>query len=326
MKIIITGATGSLGAALTRYFSIRGHEVLAAGRDAVPPKALLTYARYLKIDITRPFELPEADACIHTAALSDDKARASELYSPNVNGTRHTAQASSRCRHFIHVSSSSVYLPEQEPLKEEVAGQQNNRLLSAYGNSKLMAEQALLDTSNHESCFILRPRAFYGAGDRVILPRILKLVKQDVFSRPGSMAISVSLTHYDNFARAIELCLQAEQRGKYIYNVADDQSYILVETIRKIILEIYGRQLPEKEIGIGFLKLLALFKIGGITPLLIRSFTNDMVLDLGKIRKELNYSATVDFDSQLPQMGEWVRKIGGVQVIRSEDKKLAWEI
>ncbi len=326
MRVIITGATGSLGAYLTRYFSSNGHEVIACGRDLIPPTQLLKYAKYIKADLTKPFTLPEADICIHTAALSDDKASPSQLYEPNVIGTKRTAEASFLCKTFIHISSSSVYLPENEPINEELAGKQNNKMLSPYGYSKLLAEEILLNTTKHDSCFILRPRAFYGAGDRVILPRILKLIKNDVFNRPGKMQISVSLTHYENIAHAIELCIQSNKKGVHIYNVADEKVYVFVDIIYKLIKGLYKTEIKEKEIKIWILKLLAQFKIGGLTPLLVRSFTKDMVLDISKIKRELNYHAVADFDSKIKELTEWVNNIGGVEAIKTGKRQFAWEL
>ena len=325
MRIIITGATGSLGAYLTRYFSSKGHEVVACGRDESPPENLLKYAKYLKADMNSSFTLQDADVCIHTAALSDDKAKPSRLYEPNVIGTKRTAEASVKCKKFIHVSSSSVYLPNDAPITEQMAGKQNNDLLSPYGYSKLLAEEMLIKTTKHDSCFILRPRAFYGAGDRVILPRILKLIKNDAFNRPGKMEISVSLTHYENIAYAIDLCIHSDKKGVHIYNVADDKVYIFVDIIHKLIGELYRTEVKEKEISIWILKALAYFKIGGLTPLLVRSFTKDMVLDISKIKNELNYCAVTDFDSKLSELGEWVRSIGGVEALKTGKREFAWE-
>jgi len=324
MKIIITGATGSLGAFLTRYYSLNGHEVIACGRDPKAPDNLLKYASYLYIDITKPFNLPKADICIHTAALSDDKASSRELYLPNVMGTKFTAEASASCSIFIQISSSSVYLPDSELITEDMAGNQNNKLLSPYGKSKLLAEKILCETSKHLSCFILRPRAFYGAGDKVILPRILKLVKNGVFNRPGKMEISVSLTHYENIAEAIDLCINSQKNGMHIYNVSDDEIYIFVDVIRKIINELYDDEIKEKEISIWLLKCLSMFKVGGITPLLVRSFTNDMVLDISKIKHELNYQGGTNFNSKLTVLGKWVRSIGGTECLKTGNKKFAW--
>ena len=324
MKIVITGATGSLGAALTRYFARAGHEVIACGRDKTPPPALLNYARYHHADINQPFQLPEADACVHTAAISDEKASYSDLLHSNVQGTLNAVRAADKCRAFVHISSSSVYLPQDMPITEDLAGNQNNRHLSAYGRSKLESEKALLKNIAHESCFVLRPRAFYGAGDRVILPRILKLVQNDTFRRPGSMQISVSLTHYDNIALAVELCLTSGKKGISVYNVSDDRSYVLLDIVRKIIAGFYDKPLKEKEISIRLLQVLAALRIGGISPLMVRSFTKDMVLDITSIKNELGFKPVADFDSQLQMMNDWVKRIGGVDVLRTGDKKLAW--
>lgn len=325
MKIIITGATGSLGAYLTRHFAAKGHEIIACGRDKNPPPNLLKYASYFYADIMQPFQFPEADICIHAAALSDDKASAEQLYIPNVLGTKHVAEASKHCKQFIHVSSSSVYLPEQEPISEKLAGKQDNKELSPYGKSKLLAEEMLLKTTSHSSCFILRARAFYGIVDRVIMPRVLKLVKNNVFSRPGTMDINVSLTSFENFAHAIELCIQSEKKGIYIYNVADDEKYVFIDVIRKIIKQLYKEPVKEKGVSIYLLKALALFQIGGITPLLVRSFTKDMVLDISKIKAELGYNPKTNFYKSLPELANWINKIGGVEVLKTGKKELAWE-
>jgi nucleoside-diphosphate-sugar epimerase len=324
MKLIITGATGSLGAFLTRYYAQKGHEVIACGRDKNPHPNLLKYAEYLNIDITKPYTLPEADVCIHTAARSDDKATPHELHAPNVLGTKYTTLATSACKTFIHVSSSSVYLPDKGLITEAMAGRQNNRLLSPYGASKLQAEEILLEADRHPACFILRPRAFYGAGDKVILPRILKLVNDDVFKRPGKMQVSVSMTHYDNMAHAIDLCMASGKKGIHIYNVADENAYIFVDIIRKIIRALYDQPVKEKEIGIWVLKLAAQFKLGGITPLLVRSFTKDLVLDISKIKQELGYRAVTDFDAKLPELAAWVKTLGGADMLKTEKREFAW--
>jgi nucleoside-diphosphate-sugar epimerase len=104
MKIIITGATGSLGAALTRYFSQKGDDIIATGRTDHPPRNLLACANYVKADITEPYTLPDADICIHTAALSDDKGSRADLYKANVIGTKNTLEATRNCKMFFHIS------------------------------------------------------------------------------------------------------------------------------------------------------------------------------------------------------------------------------
>jgi 2-alkyl-3-oxoalkanoate reductase len=325
MKVIITGATGSLGASLTRYFSQKGHEVVATGRMETPPERLLSFASYIKADISAPYELPSADVCIHTAALSDDTGAWSEYYKANVEGTKNTIEAAKNCRIFIHISSSSVYNPSDKLLPEEIAGKQNNEHLSSYGYSKLLAEEVLVKNSAFTSCYILRPRALYGPGDKVILPRMLKLVIKDAFQRPGSMEVGISLTHYNNLVHAIECCLGSAKTGIHIYNVSDANSYVFVDVIRKLTTSLYGKSLPEKPVPIALLKFMSWFHLGGVSPLLLRTLTQDMVLDIARIGKELNYQPLTDFNSALPELKSWVDRIGGVDVIKTGKKSLAWE-
>ncbi len=50
MKVLITGATGFVGAHLVRYFSAMGFEIIALGRSLKPPKNLLKLASYISFD------------------------------------------------------------------------------------------------------------------------------------------------------------------------------------------------------------------------------------------------------------------------------------
>lgn len=324
MKIIITGATGSFGGAMTRYFSMAGHEIIAVGRREKPPSELLQYATYYKADISEPYNLPEADVIIHGAALSDDKAKMSALYSPNVKGVLNTIKAANKCGKFIYISSSSVYLPESTLITEEIAGRQHNKILSDYGKSKLLGEGIIQNSFKGESCFILRARAFYGPGDTQILPRMLKLVKKGVFNKPGRMTNKLSMTHYLNMAHGIECCINSDLKGIRTYNIADDQTYIMIEVLRDLFSIAFKKSLPEKEIRIGLLKFLAFFRIGGMTPLLVRALTRNMVLDISKIKKELGYVPQVNLQNSLNDLGQWIDRVGGVGVLKEPEYGLSW--
>lgn len=325
MKIIITGATGSLGAYLTRWFSGKGHEVIAAGRIKNPPASLHACSTYLRADITTSFSFPEADVCIHTAALADDKAKAADLYITNVTGTENVAYAAKHCKTFIHISSSSVYANSNTLLTEEMAGEKTGEKLSAYGKSKLLAENILIKTYENDSCFILRPRGIYGAGDKVLLPRLLKLVRNNTMMRAGSMSVKLSMTHFTNFAMAIEGCMYSEKKGLHIYNVADDETYVLYDVVKKLLSEIYSRELPEKKLPLWVLKCMSALKIGEATPLFINTVSKSLALDISKIKREMNYTPVMNFDISLKEIANWVKVVGGIEVVKRADPRLAWE-
>jgi len=325
MKIIITGATGSLGAYLTRWFSATGHEVIAVGRIEKPPAALKKYAAYLRADITVPFSLPQADVCIHTAALADDKAKDADLYKTNVWGTKNVANAAKKCNSFIQISSSSVYLNSNHLLTEEMAGEKPGEKLSDYGKSKLLAEDILKNTFRGNSCFILRPRGIYGAGDKVLLPRLLKLVQNNKMISAGSMNVKLSMTHFSNFAMAVESCLHSEKNGLHTYNVADDKIYVLHDVVQKLLTAIYACELPEKRIPLWILKGMAVLKMKGVTPLFLHTVSKSLALDISKIKQEMNYFPIMNFDAALKEMADWVKVVGGIEVVKRGDARLAWE-
>lgn len=325
-RLLITGATGSAGAHLTRYFSQKGYQVIATGRASSAPQALYDFASYHQADISKPHTLPDADICIHTAALSDDKARLKELVLHNLRGTENTINAAKNCSKFIFISSSSVYLPESLPIKEELAGKQNNKDLSPYGYSKLLSEIKIKKHNTFDSTFILRPRAHYGIGDKKILPRIFKLVQNEIIKKPGKLNVNVSLTHFDNLAHAVECCINSDKKGISTYNVSDAKPYVFIEVIRKITEAIYNRKLPEKEISLSVLKAMSLFKINGISKLLVRSLTTDMVLDISKIKKEIHYTPVKTLEETTESLAQWIESIGGPKNLKEENKLLAWTL
>ncbi len=325
MKIIVTGATGSLGGALVRHYSNKGHEVIALGRTDSPPENLLKSASsYHQADIRHPFSLSEAEVCIHAAALSDDRGAAKDFYEANVTGTHHVLQAAARCHTFVQISSSAVYTPADTPIPESDAGKAIGGKLSKYGYSKWLAEQEVALFPGHFRKFILRPRGLYGPGDKVILPRMLSRVKHDNLVIPGEMNITVSLTHYANMLHAVDLCLESDLEGIHTFNVADLQPYTLVDVVRKISAAAYHKSLPEKHISIHLIRLLGYLRVAGLSPLMVRTLTRNMVLDTRLIEEKLGYASDFSLDDSLQEIGQWISQIGGPDVLQTRDAALAW--
>ena len=71
--------------------------------------------------------------------------------------------------------------------------------------------------------------------------------------------------------------------------------------------------------------MMALLKIGGMSSLLVRALTKNMVLDISGIKRELGYRPEIDLDASLKELGAWVKRIGGPEVLKAGGKELAWE-
>lgn len=315
MKIAITGANGFVGAALCRYFYKKGHEILAIGNQEYPNQNLLKIARYISADITNAIEDIDADVCIHAAALSSDTDTYKNLILSNVEGTLNVVEAAKNCRLFIHISSSSVYQFNTQPVTEDQACIQSN--LSDYGETKLLAEDIVeLDIPSHQKRLILRPRAIYGVGDRVLLPRLLSLVKGKFLLCPFKKNILSSLTHVDNVGYAIELYMeQTDQPQLQIFNITDEKPYFIRELALECTSAVEKRRLVPLFLPHSLMKLfLFLNKRTGISDSIskpvLRSIASNSVLDISRIKEELKYRPSKNFHNSCNDIAGWVNSFG----------------
>ena len=107
MKIIITGASGSIGRFLVPYLKERGHELLLVGRNEAHLKR-----RYPFQSCCGYNHLPTAgegfDACVHLAVMNNDsKSRIEDFRSANIELLKSVFDGvkSAGCDHFINLTS-----------------------------------------------------------------------------------------------------------------------------------------------------------------------------------------------------------------------------
>lgn len=178
MRLAVTGATGFLGSWVVSQALLQGHQVVAMGRDEAKGQRLAdmgaTFVAVALEDaegLRQAFE--EADAVIHSAALSSPWGTEAAFEQANVVGTQNVAQAvlAAGVRRLVFVSSASVYAQRQERLgwkETDVLPPPINR----YAASKQRAERLLAKTFPADRLVVLRPRAIFGRGDTAIWPRL----------------------------------------------------------------------------------------------------------------------------------------------------------
>ena len=329
MKILITGATGFIGANLVRYFSRNGHSVLALGRRKKPPVDLRKYADYICADIASPMQSIDCDTVIHTAALADDRSEFTLLKKTNVDGTKNVFEATKNARLFIHISSASVYQSDGAINLE--CKTINQKKLSLYGQSKLLAEKYLHKKKTvNMGIYILRPRAVYGIGDRALLPRILNLPKKEKVFFPGNKDVGASMTHIDNLRYAIELVIAKKQTGTHTYNVADGKTYQLRTVIKELLENSFNKNWNYKNIPVPILHMLVTaFEMAGIrsnlTKQAIDYFSKPNILDIQKIKKELGYEPITDFEKEKEKLFGWIKKTG-IKTFINSPAALSWQV
>jgi nucleoside-diphosphate-sugar epimerase len=240
MRIAITGGTGFIGRAVVGHFAARGHTIHAFGRRANNPISDLPTVIVHTWDIaTGPYPDPPAvDVVIHCAGAVAAWGPYPGFFRTNVEGMRHLLATFPAVPRLIFISSASVYDPfrDQDGITEDAPAPAH--FVSAYGKSKLLAEQILL--ASGRPAVILRPRAVYGVGDTTLLPRLLRAYR---FGRQivlGSGSNRISITALENLLLAIERGLRYDGPAM-AFNIADDIAPTLNELLTAL-LRAFGRE------------------------------------------------------------------------------------
>ena len=327
--LFITGATGFVGAAMTRHFAAAGYQVTGSGRVAAPA-ALLEVAGYHLADISRPIAPVQTDVVIHAAAVVSDTASETALQAANVAGLRHVYEATRACRLFIYISSSSVYdTKHAEHVEDEPVALP---LLSAYGRSKRMAEDWLIQQDwSDRTLIILRPRAVYGPGDRVLLPRLLRLVRAGRVLIPGNMRVQSSLTHVGNLCAAVEHAIghyTQQPGGVHVFNVADAAPYDMRAAVGGLLSAVCGHELYFVEMPLAPLRVFAeimknLRIPASITPMSLAVVSQNNILQVEKITQTIGLKAQLNLWDEMGNIGAWAQR-AGEKALRAADPRLPW--
>lgn len=227
-RILVTGATGFLGGEVCAQLMARGDAVIALGRDEAKLERLRKAgAEVVALDLAQaPAALRlNADAAIHTAALSTPWGARVAFAAANVRGTQnalalaHTAGA----RRFVHISTPSVYFR----FADQVAMHEDAALpapVNAYAATKRAAEALVLAEPALDP-IILRPRGLYGAGDTALLPRLLRAARNGPLPRLRGGRAATDLTHVADVARAALAALDAPPAPRRrVFNISGGQA------------------------------------------------------------------------------------------------------
>lgn len=305
MKILVTGASGFIGGTIVQALAVNNqNEIWATGRSHTSKFDHFSNVSYFQQDLSEHIPDQTCEVCVHCAGLADDNASREQFERHNVTATKNLTLSLSRCRIVIYISSSSVYDFSDGKVKYEEDAQLNSDL-SFYGRSKLLAEDVVRG-SRIPSVYILRPRAVYGQGDRVLLPRILELIRWGRMILPSNISSKSSMTNIQNLNEVVLKCMDKHQSGIHIFNVADQPIYNLKTVFGEILLRKTGRKgfvfVP------GALVALAAFLgscLGGnrrVSKQSLKYITEDSVLSVKKAKNSLGYTGQYEFYSSMDQL------------------------
>lgn len=220
MDILLTGASGFIGARLVRRLRADGHEVVTIGRQ------LVGGGTHVLVDLASDFtsvKLPsKVDAVIHLAALihpegSEGLRRAVDI---NVRGTmellRYAGQAGASM--FVYGSTAGVLGCGDTPLRES----DPFRPMDLYGLTKAQAELAVQSDPGPFEKVVLRYAFPYGRGTPNPLPGYADRVKRgepiEVIHR---FSPRMNPIYVDDAVEAMMRALSLE--GSHVLNIAGEE-------------------------------------------------------------------------------------------------------
>jgi nucleoside-diphosphate-sugar epimerase len=217
-RILITGASGFIGRHVRRAIEERGEGARVVGVDLLPGDIVADIR-----DDAALARLPPVEVIIHCAALAKEPGSLPREYMrTNHGGTQALLRlAQTRgIRHFVFLSSMSVYGATESPCDEEAPHDPD----TFYGASKALAETVLRDWQRQEAgrhLAILRPGVVFGPGEGGNFDRLVRTVRRGVFVFPGRRDARKACIYVRDVVGAVLHCLDAP-RPVYVQNLAYD--------------------------------------------------------------------------------------------------------
>ena len=317
----VTGASGFVGKHLVPELVAQGFEVRCLVRRLLPPEfSELTGVTEVigdlhDLDVLR-VGVAGANYVFHVAGVTSASSEA-DYYLHNVMGTRNLVDAVSAVKpplqRFVFVSSQAAAGPSAGRPRRET---DVSNPITAYGRSKLEAEEFLSSKSAHLPYIVLRPSAVYGPGDKEFLP-IFKLLKHKYLIQLGSVDRIISLCHVNDLVRLMARSANAEVHNGSTFFVADQEPYCWSEFERLAAL---AMQVEPRRIRFGQ----KILKLVGRMGQLISRFSNwpvflnstrideflqpDWSLDVSKATNELRHVTLHPLPTAIDELVSWYRR------------------
>lgn len=249
-RLLITGATGFVGAALAAYFYQKGFLIRAVARNK-NHAVVKNHPEYEWIfqDLTQLDEnsvlCQEVNFVLHTAGY----AHASKKIDPdfqkkhqaiNYEATVNLAKQAEKANvtRFIFFSSVKAVADSDQKTDETWTMPADD----PYGSAKYAAEEALLKMPGLESV-ILRLSLVYGVGWKGNLQTMLKAIDKNIFPPVPLINNRKSMVSLADVCLATECAMTASLAAQRRFIVTDGQTYSTTQ-IDRIMRKALGKKIP----------------------------------------------------------------------------------
>ena len=328
MRVFLTGGTGLLGSHVAALLREEGHDVVALCRPEADTAFLASVGCALAEGDVRDSAVslaPLMEGCthvVHSAALVYAGASWPKVRAVNVEGTSNVlaAAATAGVGHAVHVSSVAVYGSVDGPVDESHPIDGSVPPTDLYARSKREAEAAAhrVEREHGVRVTILRPSAVYGERDRLMAPRIARMVRAPVAFLLGSGDNTIPTVYAGNVAAAVSLVLAAG-RGGETFDVGLDHPLTQRTLLRELAVGL-GRSPTLVSIPAGLVRAgAAVLKRLGVSapgtkglPLgrVVRLALGENPYPSRRIRAELGWAPPHGHEEALRRTGRWLLEHG----------------
>lgn len=321
-RILITGASGFLGYHLIQAALHQGFEVYAAVRKNSPIEHLNKLPiHFVHLNYEDPLSIRQQlvdlqiHSVVHSAGIT--KAVKQEEYNHvnaqlSINLAKAVQEGVPTFKKLVFISSLAAVGPASDPTKA-ILETDEPKPVTAYGRSKLLAEQVLKKTGI--PLVILRPTAIYGPRDKDIFIMI-KTVSQGLDPYIGRIQQQLSFVHGRDVADlAMKAILNPQSGG--IFHVTDGATYSryrLSDITKKLLVKKAWRF----HIPLPFVRCMAFVmeKVQGWRnkpAVLNREKLNELAAenwscDVRKAQSELGFQPKYNLESGLEDTINWCRE------------------
>ena len=249
MKILITGASGFIGSFIVEEALRQGFDTWAAVRKS-SSKVYLQDERinFIELNLSSKEQLVSQlrdqafDYVVHAAGVTKCLNKA-DFRRINTEGTKNLVDAllevGMPLKRFVFISSLSIFgaIKEQQPY-DEIRETDTPQPNTAYGKSKLEAEQYLATLGARLPYIILRPTGVYGPREKDYFI-MAKSIQQHSDFAVGYKRQDITFVYVQDVVQAVFLALTRGENGRKFF-LSDGQVYQST-TFSDLIHEELGR-------------------------------------------------------------------------------------
>jgi dihydroflavonol-4-reductase len=329
-RALVTGATGFVGSNLVSDLIARGWPVRCLVRNPDRAAALAALGAELATGSLQDFDsitraVADTDVVFHVAGRTAALKR-QDFFLDNVDGTRAVMKAAalqSPAPTVVFVSSLAAGGPSRtgSPRREP----ELSTPVSAYGASKLAAEQAATEFADRVLLSIVRPPVVFGPGDKNSLQLFKTVFAMHVHLVPGYRTMPMSIVHVADLCAGL---ITIAERGSRVTIQLPHQGLYYITSAPTITYAEMGR-LAARSLGRRVLVVptpkLAFRLAGGVGEIAGRLRRQPGLINWDKIREatasgwecsdeklraELGYAPTLSLEQRFADTAAWYRQHG----------------